>query len=82
MVIAGLLADNVFEPAMQINGSLAPIFGDLVGTGAGAGIGLMFVIIGIANVLIGVICYGVPIIRNVEILVADFDDSLIATAPD
>lgn len=81
-VIAGLLADNFFEPAMQVEGSLAPIFGGLVGTGAGAGIGLMFVFVGIANMLIGVICYGVPIIRDVETLVPDFDDSLVTISPD
>lgn len=77
MIIGGVLADNVFEPAMLVDGSLAPIFGGLVGTGAGAGMGLMFVIIGIANAFIGVICYGFPIIRDVESLVPDFDDSLL-----
>ncbi len=41
-LVAGPLADYVFEPAMQPGGSLAGIFGPLVGSGPGAGMGLMF----------------------------------------
>jgi len=41
-LLAGPLADQVFEPAMQSGGALTGIFGGLVGTGPGAGMGLMF----------------------------------------
>jgi hypothetical protein len=41
-LLAGPLADRVFEPAMAVGGSLAPIFGPLVGVGPGAGMALMF----------------------------------------
>ena len=39
-LVAGPLADHVFEPAMRAGGSLAHTFGWLAGTGPGAGIGL------------------------------------------
>ncbi|PON17431.1 MFS transporter [Candidatus Entotheonella serta] len=41
-LVAGPLADHVFEPAMSANGTLTPIFGYLTGTGPGAGMALMF----------------------------------------
>ncbi|MEO1289652.1 MAG: MFS transporter [Chloroflexota bacterium] len=78
MIIGGLLADYVFEPAMQANGALAPIFGGLVGTGDGAGMGLMFVFVGLATVVIGLVAYSAPIIRDVETIVPDFDPNLVA----
>ena len=46
ILFAGQLAENVFEPAMLDGGVLAAIFGKLVGTGAGRGVGLMFVMLG------------------------------------
>jgi MFS family permease len=41
-LIAGPLADRVFEPAMMPGGSLSGIFGGLFGTGAGAGMALLY----------------------------------------
>lgn len=38
----GLLADRVFGPAMMPGGALVPLFGGIVGSGPGAGMGLMF----------------------------------------
>lgn len=78
MLIGGVLADYIFEPAMMSDGVLAPIFGGIVGTGAGAGMGLMLVFLGLATVVIGIVSYSLPIIRDVEILVPDFDESLIS----
>jgi MFS transporter, DHA3 family, macrolide efflux protein len=69
----GLLADYVFEPAMREGGSLADSFGWLVGTGPGAGMGLMFVIAGILGVLLAVVGYLVPNIRGVESLIPDHE---------
>ncbi|MEO1185198.1 MAG: MFS transporter, partial [Cyanobacteria bacterium J06636_27] len=43
-LIAGPLADKVFEPAMQPGGALVPIFGSIFGTGSGAGITVIYVI--------------------------------------
>ncbi len=43
-LLAGPLADRVFEPAMMPGGTLDSIFGGLVGVGPGAGMGLMFLL--------------------------------------
>jgi DHA3 family macrolide efflux protein-like MFS transporter len=72
-LIAGPLADNVMEPAMQVNGSLAPIFGDIVGTGPGAGIGLTFLITGLLAGIAAMSGYLFPIIRNVEDILPDHE---------
>jgi len=71
MLIGGLLADRVFEPAMMPGGSLAPSFGRLVGTGPGAGMSLIFVITGILGMLVGLGGYAFGEIRNVETILPD-----------
>lgn len=73
IITGGLLADYIFEPAMQSGGIWAGVFGNIVGTGAGAGMGLMFFTVGIASAFVGIISYSIPVIRDVEILVPDFD---------
>lgn len=73
MLMAGPLADYVFEPAMVPGGALVPIFGNLVGTGAGAGMAVMFLISGFLGVLVGLGGYLFPLIRNVEELLPDHD---------
>jgi MFS transporter, DHA3 family, macrolide efflux protein len=62
---SGPLADRVFEPAMSMGGSLAGTFGWLVGTGPGAGMGLMFVISGLAGAVVGFAGFLFPVVRNV-----------------
>ncbi|UCC32997.1 MAG: MFS transporter [Candidatus Bathyarchaeota archaeon] len=71
MLLAGPLADQVFEPAMTLGGSWVPIFGWLVGSGPGAGMALMFVISGALGMLVGFGGYAIPIVRNVEDILAD-----------
>jgi MFS transporter, DHA3 family, macrolide efflux protein len=70
----GLLADNVFEPAMQPTGWLAPVFGQIVGTGAGAGMGVMFLLTGMGGVIIGFGGYFIKSLRNVETDLPDHDE--------
>lgn len=77
--VAGPLADNVFEPAMQPDGVLAPVFGWLVGTGTGSGMALMFVVTGLIGVLVGFGGYLFPVIRNAEELLPDHE-AVAATA--
>lgn len=69
----GLLADYVFEPAMLPEGILAPIFGSIVGTGAGAGMAVMFLLTGIGGVIVGFGGYLIPALRNVETDLPDHD---------
>lgn len=78
-LLAGPLADQVFEPAMQSSGTLSRIFGGLVGTGPGAGMGLMFVLGGGIAGLIAILAYTVPSLREVEIRLPDHDE--IRTQP-
>ena len=64
---AGPLADNFFGPLMSEGGAPANTFvGQLLGTGAGRGIGLMFIISGIAAIIVSALVYANPRIRNVE----------------
>lgn len=72
-IIAGTLADFVLEPAMRSNGAMASLFGGLVGTGPGAGMGLLMVVCGLAAALVGLTGYFIPAIRNAEDLLPDHD---------
>ena len=72
MLLAGPLADRVFEPAMMPGGSLAVTFGGLVGTGPGTGMSLMFVIAGALGVLIGLGGYAFRVVRNIEDILPDY----------
>lgn len=70
-IIAGVLADQVLEPAMQSGGALAPIFSPLVGVGPGAGMAVLFIVISMLTVAIGLVGYGVPAVREVETRLPD-----------
>jgi hypothetical protein len=70
-IIGGTLADFVLEPAMRSPGGLSSAFGWLVGTGPGAGMGLLIVICGTLASLVGLAGYLVPAIRNAEDLLPD-----------
>ncbi|MDY7023555.1 MAG: MFS transporter [Cyanobacteriota bacterium] len=52
-LIAGPLADYIFEPAMQPGGVLSPIFSPLFGTEKGAGIALLYTISSVGLLLVG-----------------------------
>jgi MFS family permease len=73
MFIAGPLADQVFEPAMQPGGVFSRVFGPLVGTGPGAGMALMFVICGVLIIVVGLGGYLFGAVRNAETLLPDHD---------
>ena len=74
MLIAGPLADQVLEPAMQEGGRLAGTFGWLVGTGDGAGMALILVVCGLLTALVGFGGYATRIVRDVEDILPDFDE--------
>ena len=71
-LLAGLFGDRIFEPAMSEGGSLANIFGWLVGTGPGSGFGLLIFLCGIGGTLIGLSGYLVKEIRNLDKLLPDY----------
>jgi hypothetical protein len=45
-LLAGPLADGVFEPLLMPDGALADSVGQVIGTGAGRGMGLLFMVMG------------------------------------
>ena len=81
MIIAGPLADFVFEPALQPGGSLSLSVGRFVGVGPGAGMGFMFVITGVLGLIIGLGAYIFPAIRNVEEILPDHEAAHTASVP-
>jgi MFS family permease len=72
-LIAGPLVDLLLEPAMAEGGMLADTWGWLLGVGAGAGMGLLFVIGGLLASLIGLVGYTVPAVRDAEDILPDHD---------
>ena len=72
-LIAGPLADQVFEPAMQEGGGMADTFGWLVGTGHGAGMSLILVLCGIGVALVAIAGFATRVVRNAEDILPDFD---------
>ena len=72
-LLAGPLADRALEPAMAEGGSLTPVFSWLVGTGTGAGMGLLFVFAGLLAALTGLSGYFFPVVRNAEDILPDHD---------
>ncbi|WP_299489546.1 MFS transporter [Acaryochloris sp. IP29b_bin.137] len=70
-MIAGPLADGIFEPAMAAEGGLAPIFGPLFGTGPGAGIALLYTLTAFLMLCVGLGGYGFRTLRAVETLLPD-----------
>ncbi len=76
MLIAGPLADNLFEPAMVSNQStLGAPLGWITGTGPGTGMSIIILLCGIATLVVGVFAYLNPNIRNVETLIPDHDEA-------
>jgi MFS transporter, DHA3 family, macrolide efflux protein len=65
-VLAGPLADRIFEPLMAIHGPLAGSLGQIIGMGPGRGIGLLFVSMGLLLILVTAISCLSPHLRRVE----------------
>jgi MFS family permease len=65
-LIAGPLADYVFEPLLAQDGALADSFGRVIGVGEGRGIGLILVLLGLLGMVSVLIAYSYPRIRYVE----------------
>jgi len=71
-IIYGALADYVAEPAMTSDSWLSRALGWLVGTTPGAGMGLLFVIAGLAYVGICLfVLFCVPDVKNLEDILPD-----------
>jgi MFS family permease len=75
-LLAGPLAEKIFEPLMASGGALTLKLRPLLGSGAGRGIGLMFVLMGLAKIAIALLAYLNPRVRLIE---DELPDALTAT---
>jgi len=78
LLLAGPLADRVFEPAMQPGGTLAGPLGWLVGNAPGSGMSLILLATGLLGVAVGLVGFLIPKIRDVETLLPDHDAAAVA----
>jgi DHA3 family macrolide efflux protein-like MFS transporter len=65
-LLAGPLAERLFEPLLAPGGTLATSVGLVVGVGPGRGIGLLFMVMGVIKVIVSSAGYLHPRIRLVE----------------
>ncbi len=71
-ILSGIFADHVFNPLLIPGGKLADTFvGDLLGVGSGRGIGLMIICSGILLLVVSIIAFINPRIRNIETEIPD-----------
>lgn len=77
-LIAGPLADQVMEPAMREGGALVNTFAWLVGSGPGAGMGLIVLFSGVFVSLVALGAYLFPVVRNAEDLLPDHQQDAAA----
>jgi DHA3 family macrolide efflux protein-like MFS transporter len=70
-LVAGPLADYVFEPLMREGGALAGSVGQIIGVGPGRGIALLFIVMGALMVLVTVAASLYPRLRHLEEEVPD-----------
>jgi len=72
--LSGPLADNVFEPMLATDGVLAPTVGQLIGTGPGRGVALLFILLGLMNTLVVLLAYSYTPLRRVDTDIPDVVD--------
>jgi len=65
-IAAGPLVDNLFEPLLAIEGPLANSIGQIIGTGAGRGNGLLLIILGLFVMMVTVGAFIYPRLRLLE----------------
>jgi MFS transporter, DHA3 family, macrolide efflux protein len=69
-LVAGPLADRVFEPFASGEGW--PPFAPVFGVGAGAGIGLLLTLAGAAIAMISLAIYALPLVRTLDTALPDY----------
>ncbi len=77
-LLAGPLAQYVFEPAMRPGGALAGSVGGVIGVGDGRGLGLLFIVLGLAMSALAAAGYALRPVRRVEAELPDAESSAAA----
>ncbi|MEM6453200.1 MAG: MFS transporter [Cyanobacteria bacterium P01_D01_bin.105] len=65
-LLAGPLAEHLFEPAMMPGGWLTPFLGSLFGVGPGAGMAVLYALCSLALLLVGIGGFCWPQLRRLE----------------
>jgi DHA3 family macrolide efflux protein-like MFS transporter len=65
-LLAGPLAERIFEPLMASGAALSQKLGPILEYGAGRGIGLMFILMGLIKIVVSILGYLNPRVRLVE----------------
>ena len=74
---ASPLAEQIFNPLLMPNGRFANSVGKVIGVGETRGIGLLFVVMGLAIIVTAIAAYQNPHLRLVEDELADIDDFVL-----
>jgi MFS family permease len=74
-VVAGPLADGVFEPLLAPAGPLAGTVGEVMGVGAGRGSALLVVLAGVGVAAVAATAWSFPAVRNIE---RDVPDAVVS----
>ncbi|MFE2107469.1 amino acid adenylation domain-containing protein [Kitasatospora sp. NPDC059463] len=75
------LGPRLVQPWIEENGALAGTVGRLIGTGEGRGIGLLYLLFGLAMALLVAVCLAVPALRHFDRDVPDAEpDDLVGLA--
>jgi MFS family permease len=80
-LLAGPLADDLFEPLLATTGLLTESVGQIIGIGSGRGIGLLFIMMGMIKMAVTVVGHAHPRIRFVEDELPDARDDISNTPP-
>ena len=72
-LLAGPLADHVFEPLLRSDGALAGSLGPIFGVGPGRGIGLLFVVFALCFATLTIVASRYRPLRDVELDLPDAD---------
>jgi hypothetical protein len=65
-LLSSTLADRFFEPLMAENRALVATIGQILGSGSGRGMGLIFAIMGVLSILSALSAFAYPRIRHME----------------
>lgn len=78
-LIAGPLADRVFEPLLLEGGPLVDAFGPWLGVGPGRGIGLLYLVLAALFIVWSLMAWNYRPLRDVEVDLPDADEHELAS---